>query len=306
MLAAMGGWVYVESTLRRVLRGAALTISLALLSSLGTATAASAAETVIGFDHFPGEVATVPVGTIVTNQWKSEGLELGTAKEFGQPAVAGSECGSPSVEKETASVHAASAPNYAVLPACPLAGPPSKGTYGALLDHPRGALSVDVRSLSNGFTAKVKVTTFDPSGAEVAHVEQVNVPEGSWTPIAVPNPGNVQLGYFVIYAETPNDNMVGIDNLSFEKVEETKKEKEEKEKEKGGGEEKKSGGGGSTTLPPPTAAGTVVTPNPHGGSPVTLSGAARVRAAGTSSPTNGTSTTTARSTRAPARTRSPT
>ncbi len=35
----------------------------------------------------------------------------------------------------------------------------------------------------------------------------------------------------------------------------------------------KGGGGGSTTRTPPTAVGTVVTPNPHGGSPVTLSGA---------------------------------
>jgi len=261
----------------------ALALAVASAISLGTTSAASAAETTIGFDN-------LTPGTVVTNQYEAEGLKLGHAAEVGShlPGEGGAgDCGSPTVQEGTAALaEAFSKPNYALLAKC-LPKEESSGTYGALLDHPRGALSVEVRSLSSG-TPQVRVTTYEAAGKEVAH-EENTVPQGSWTQITVPDPGNVKTGYFSIVAVTPNHTTVAIDNLSFEKAEvETKKEKEEKQqkekeakekeekeaKEKVVGEEKKSGGGGGSTPPtPPTAVGTVVTPNPHGGSPVTLSGA---------------------------------
>jgi hypothetical protein len=254
-------------------------VLLALTLALGTAAAASAAETTIGFDN-------LTPGMVVTNQYKAQGLELGLAKDFKQPSPGAGDCGPPTVQEGTAALaEAFSPPNYALLAKC-LPKEESSGTYGALLDHPHGALSVEVRSLSNG-TPQVRVTTYEGAGKEVAREEHA-VPEGSWTQITVADPGNIKTGYFSIVALTPNHSAVAIDNLSFEKVaEETKKEKEEKEaeekekeKEKVGGEEKKSGGGGSTgggsgsTPPtPPTAALALATPNPSAGQPITLSGA---------------------------------
>lgn len=240
--------------------------TLALTGAFSPAPAASAAETVVGFDHFPGGIA-VPAGTVVTNQWEAEGLKLGKAETFGQPSVAGN-CSSPKVEKETAVVPAASAPNYAVLPTC-FGAANTQGTFGALLGPPRGSLSVEVRNLTSTPNVEVHVVGYGSTGKKVAegHGEAMS---GSWQPIAVTLNGEGKISYFAISTGIVTSQEIAIDNLSFEKVEETKKEKEEK----GGGEEKKSGGGGSSTTPtPPTAVGTVVTPNPHGGSPVTLSGA---------------------------------
>lgn len=246
-------------------RRVAIALALALGVAAGTASAAGAAETIIGFDHFPGGAA-VPAGTVVTNQWEAEGLKLGTAKEFGQPSPPG-DCGSPTVVAETALVHATSPPNYALLPKCPVgAGPLTQGTYGALPNHPRGTLSVEVRSLSNGFTAKLRVTTFGPAGGEVAHAEDVNVPEGSWTPVTVPNPANAQVGYFVIDAETPNNNEVGIDDLGFESPAHEPPKEPTQEPKPPVSEPPKSPG-------PPTASLALLTPNPHAGTPLTLSGA---------------------------------
>ncbi len=289
MLATMGGWVYVESSLRRVLRGAALTISLALLSSLGTATAASAAETTIGFDHFPGGVA-VPAGTVVTNQWETEGLKLGKAEEFGQASVGGN-CGKPTVERESATP-AASPPNFAVLATC-FAAFNTEGTYGALAAPAHGSLSVEVRDLTSAPNVAVTLTGYSSTGTVVAegHGEAAS---GAWQKLSATLNGAGRISYFAIATALVTSQEVAIDNLSFEKVEvETKKEKEEKEekekqqkekeakekeakevKEKSGGGGGSTGGGSGSTPPtPPTAALALATPNPSAGQPITLSGA---------------------------------
>jgi PKD repeat protein len=263
----------------RVLATLAILAAMLLGGFIGQAAPAAAAETVIGFDHFPG-AGEVPAGTIVTKQWEPEGLKLGTAEAVGDPAHGAGNCGPPSVKRETVVIPAVSAPNYAVLPSCISAGPLVSGTYGALVNHPRGSLSVAVRSLSNGFTAKVIVTTFNSLGVEVAHAEHSNVPEGSWTPITVADSARVPISYFSITAELPNQNEVGIDNLSFEKVEEEAKKEEEKEKQQKEKEAKEKGGGGgstggsgSTPPTPPTATLALATPNSSAGQPITLSGA---------------------------------
>ncbi len=258
MLTAMSGRPIAGSRLRGAL---ALAGTLAL--TLGTASAASAAETVIGFDHFPGG-APVPAGTIVTNEWEVEGLKLGKAEAFGQPSVAGN-CGSPKVEKETV-VPAASPPNFAVLPTC-FGAANTQGTFGALLGPPRGSLSVEVRNLTSTPNVEVHVIGYSSTGTKVAegHGQATN---GSWQPIAVTLNGAGKISYFAISTGIVTSQEIAIDNLSFEKVEEEGKKEKEAPKE-----EPNKGGSGTPPTPPPTAVGTVVTPNPHGGSPVTLSGA---------------------------------
>ena len=257
----------------------------ALIVALGTASSALATETTVNFDHFPGG-ASVPVGTVVTNQWEAEGLKLGHAADFGQASPGAGDCGAPTVQGDA--VYAPpSSPNYAVLTDCHQkpGEPNSSGTYGALLDKPAGAMSVDVRDLTPGLSViEVKLTAYDGSGKPLATAEG-EAGQNTWTHLTLANPTKGKIGYFAIVTTKPSEDTVAIDNLGFEKFEETKKEKEEKEKkekEKVGGEEKKSGGeeshgpsggGGATTPTPPTAVGTIVTPSPHAGEPVTLSGA---------------------------------
>ncbi len=242
---------------------------LALTLALGTASAASAAETTVGFDHFPGGVA-VPAGTVVTNQWEAEGLKLGKAEAFGQASVAGN-CGSPMVQQETV-VPAATPPNYAVLPTC-FGAANTQGTFGALLGPPRGSLSVDVRNLTSTPNVEVHVIGYSSTGAKVAE-GQGKATNGSWQPIAVTLNGVAKISYFEIRTGIVTSQEVAIDNLSFEKIEEeTIKEKEAKEaKEKSGGGGS-TGGSGSTPPTPPTAALALATPNPSAGQPITLSGA---------------------------------
>ena len=240
----------------------------ALTLALGTASAASAAETTIGFDH-------LSEGTEVTNQFEGEGLKLGKAESLGMPAadVGKGNCGPPIV-RENSGIAGSAFParkNYALLAECPPALEAAAGTYGALLDDPQGAVSVQARLLGGPTPRKVKLTTFNTEGHEVAH-EEPEVAEDAWTTITVPDAGNAHLGYFAITAETTSGEVVAIDNLSFEKAEEeTKKEKEKEEEKKSGGGG--SSGGGSTPRTPPTATLALATPNPHAGEPITLSGA---------------------------------
>jgi hypothetical protein len=258
--------VGVRSWRRGALGAAALAGSL-----LFAPAALGSAETVIGFDHYPGSAKVPEEGTKITGQWESEGLRLGTAAEVGDPAPGEGNCGAPSVASESGGTKADSQPNYALLARC--VGSTIRGTYGALPGHPRGALTLAVRSLSNGFTAKVKVTTYDAAGEVIAETQHANVPEGEWTPITVVNPASAQLSYFSIVAEVPNLNEVGVDNITFEAP---------------------SSGTETTTTttattpspppppppPPPVASLALTTPHPHAGEPLALSGAASTAGSG--------------------------
>ena len=234
--------------------------SLLLAGLLSAAPAQATSETVIGFDE-------LSPGTVVTNQYKAKGLELGKAEAFKQSSPGAGDCGPPTVQEGTAAfAEAFSKPNYALLTKCP--GEESSGTYGAMLDHPQGALSVEVRSLSNG-TPQVTVTTYDAEGREVAHEEHA-VPEGSWTEITVPDPKNVKTSYFLIAAVTHNHSAVAIDNLTYESPPpptEEPKSTPETHKEK-------------APTPPPTAKLELTTPEPTAGKPLTLSGAGSTAGSG--------------------------
>ena len=274
----------------------ALAVPLALGALLLTAASACAAETVANFDN-------LTAGAIVTTQYEAQDLKLGRASELGQASPGNGDCGPPTVAAEAANgPPAASTPNYAILPACASAGTPFRGTYGALLGDPRGALSVDVSNLTAGTPGiEVQVIAYNSTGQEIASGNGAAT-AGTWQRISLITVGKPQISYFMIRTATASMPSIGIDNLSFEQANEPT-----------GGSSGSGGGspsagsstaGGSTPPTPPTAALSLQTTIPTPGETLTLSGAAHRRGAGGSSPTAGTSTATARSTRAPARTRS--
>lgn len=242
----------------RPLRAATLLALACLALAALHATSALAAETVIGFDQLPDKEA-VAAGTKVSNQWEAEGLELGTSTALHGPSPGAGDCGSPTVksEKEPPGVEAASKPNYAVLPLCPGAGQPIYGTYGALLSHPRGSLSVEVRNLQSGPSVEVTVIGYSTAGKEVAKGTG-EATSGSWTTIAASLNGEGQIGFFVIRTKAGPASEVAIDNLSFESAPSAGEEPQptpEATKEK------------------PTAKLSLTTPEPTAGKPLTLSGA---------------------------------
>jgi len=251
---------HARSSARGALRRAAplclVLLALLAISGLGASGVAFGAETEVGFDNLAAEA-------IVTNQYEAQGLKLGKATEFGQISPGKGDCGPPTVQSEEVSkVPAASPKNYAVLPACPGGGTPFRGTYGALLGHPRGALSVEVRNLTVGTPGvEVELVGYDSTGKEVASgkVEAVTT---TWRSIALVLGSGQQVSYFMIRTAKASSPSIGIDNLSFEQV-----------SEKSGGEE----GGGttttSTTPPPPSSSISLQTPNPGPGQALTLSGA---------------------------------
>lgn len=257
------------SVVRSLLALVAPVLALAALvfaALVHAAPALAASETVIGFDHFPGGAA-VPTGTVVEAQWEAEGLKLGTSKELGGPSPGSGDCGAPTVKSETeAHVPAASSPNYAVLPLCLAAGPPVHGTYGALLGHPRGTLSVEVRNLQSTPAVEVTVIGYSAGGTAVAKGTG-KATSGAWTTIATSLTGGEQISFFVIRTEAGSVGEVAIDNLSFESPPSS-------------GEEPKTTTTEPTKPPSPTANVALSTPEPTAGKPLTLSGAGSTAGSG--------------------------
>jgi hypothetical protein len=225
---------------------------LALLLSI--APAAFASETVIGFDHFPGG-AEAPPGTVVGSQWEAEGLRFGKAEEFGQPSVAGN-CGKPSLERET-TVAAASAPNFALLATC-VGAFNTQGAFGALSAPARGSLSVEVRDITATPGVGVRLVGYAAGGTVVAEGSG-EATSGAWQRISATLIGSGKISYFAVATEKVVSQEIAIDDLGFEAP---------------------PPGGGSPGQPPPpppphppTASVSLVTPQPHAGQPITLSGA---------------------------------
>jgi PKD repeat protein len=232
-------------------------VVLCLLVAIGLAKAsgASAAETVVDFD-------TLTAGETVTNQYEAEGLKLGFAGEFGESSPEKEKegnCGAPKVVAEGVN-KASSPPNYAVLPVCVSAGAEFAGTYGALLGHPQGTLSVVVSNLISSPNVEVQLIAYDSAGAEVASANG-EAKNGAWTRIAVTSAGEPQISYFMIRtAKEVFGPEIGIDNLSFETP----------------SEPPPAGTTTTTTTPPsppPTASVSLLTPNPAAGQELTISGA---------------------------------
>src|SRR5271166_2418670 len=245
----MAGWGLLRCLSRRALnRTGLVALALAAVAVFASPSSALASETVVSFDTLKG-------GEVVTNQYEAQGLRLGFAQDFGQaspPKEQEGNCGSPTVEEEGKGIKAASPPNYAILPTCPLAGPPYTGTFGALLGHPRGTVSVEVSNLSSLPPVEVHLIAYNSAGQQVAGAE-AEASSGSWRHIAVATAGQ-QISYFTIRAPV-NSPPIGIDNLSFEAPEEPK-------------------GGGPTPTPgptPPTASLSLVTPKPAPGQALTIS-----------------------------------
>ncbi|HEY1688428.1 MAG TPA: PKD domain-containing protein [Solirubrobacteraceae bacterium] len=168
--------------------------------------AALGSEASIGFDD-------LSAGTLVSDQYAMQGLQLGSASSFGQTPPADGDCGSPSVEVESAATPAVSAPNYALLPACPSAGPFFSGTYGAF-SHPASSVAVQVRaSLAAPAPSEVLLVGYDASGAEVAsgHGE---AGAGAWQPISIGGE-NAQISYISIRTAGVGESPIAIDDLSF-------------------------------------------------------------------------------------------
>jgi PKD repeat protein len=234
-----------------------ITMLLLLIALLGVTPARAASETSIGFDRLPDGTA-VPAGTVVTNQWEVEGLELGTAKGFGQEKVAG-DCGSPTVQAQTAVAGAASPPNFAVLATC-FAAFNTQGTFGALLGQARGSLSVKVRNVGSGTGVQVHLTGYDSAGKVVASGSGEAGNTG-WQTIAAALNGGGKISYFAIATELVTSQQVAIDDLGYEPLPWKEPSTEEPK----------------TTPPPkpppPVASLALQTPNPQAGTPLTLSGA---------------------------------
>ena len=230
-------------------------VFLSALLLLLAAAPAGAAETVIGFDHLPGG-GEVAAGTEVGSQWEAEGLKLGKAEEFGQASVTGN-CGKPTVEQQT-TVPAASAPNFALLPLCPPGALLIQGTFGALSAPARGSLSVEVRKVAgSGAPVAVTLRGYNSAGAVVAegHGEATS---GAWQRITATAAGGAQISYFAVATGLVTSQEVAIDDLGFEAP------------PAGGTPPPPPPLPGST---PPTASLALVTPDPHAGQPITLSGA---------------------------------
>lgn len=169
--------------------------------------AALAGEVTIGFDD-------LSPGALVTNQYEADGIELGSAASFGQTAPAGGDCGPPTVEAESVATPAVSAPNYAILPPCPAAGPPISGTYGAL-SHPATSVSVQARDRTAGTPAReVLLVGYDASGKEVASGHGDAGTE-AWQPIAMSSGTTAQISYISIRTATAGGSSLAIDDLSF-------------------------------------------------------------------------------------------
>ena len=235
-------------------RGAfATTVVAAAVVAAWAASPASAAETTVSFESLSG-------GTVVTNQLLAQGIQFGHEAEFGQSGKPG-DCGAPTVGEEAPY----SPPKYALLGVC-VSAFNSLGTFGALPNHPRGTLSMQVRDAESSppELPEVFLKTYDAQGNELAK-GQVASTNGGWQALSAVQGGgkNSQISYFSI--STPNTiaSKVAIRDIKFEApIEES------------------TGGGGPTPTPgptpptPPTASASLTTPNPAPGRLLTISGAA--------------------------------
>jgi PKD domain len=216
-----------------------------MLAALLLASAAQAAETVIGFDDLAPE-------TLVTNQYEAQGLELGLSKTLGGPAGENGDCGAPTVT-EGGVLAPPSPPNYATLGKCLSAGPAFAGSFGKLLKHPSGQVAVEVRNLVSTPNVPIELIAYNSEGHEFAagHGEASS---GAWSKVSV-EAGGSPVYFIAIRSEKEVAPVppIGIDNLSFQIP--TNKPPPP-----------------TIETPPPTAVGSVLTPDPHPGTPVTLSG----------------------------------
>ncbi len=211
---------------------------------------ASAAETVVNFDG-------LEAGALVKSQYEGQGLKLGSAAELGQSSPGPGDCGAPTVTTGGAAP-AQSPPNYAMLASCPGGGSTFKGTFGKLLNDPPGPLSVYVSNVVVGTpSAQVQLIAYDSTGHEIG-AETGEASTAGWTRITL-NPGAAKVGFFLLRTEKAlAAGMIAIDDLGLQVPQSTPPSPETPP---------------APPPPPPTPVITLLTPSPHSGQPVTLSGA---------------------------------
>jgi hypothetical protein len=232
---------------------------LVLAATLGAAAPALAtSNTTIGFDD-------LSAGTVVSNQYQSQGVDFGTASSLGHTSPGLGDCGSPSVTAGTAGTPAFSPPNYAQLATCSPPGGAAvyyAGTVGEFTNGLRGSVSAEVRCTARCASTDMTLNGYDSAGNVVATGTGVAT-DSAWTNItANQNSGSpvpAQISYFEITTSTgsPTAPSLAIDDVSFASVSSS-----------GGG-----GGGGGGGSSSPSASATVLTPNPTAGGLVTFSGA---------------------------------
>ena len=220
--------------------------------------------TVLAMDASPVSAAQTTVsleglsaGTEVTSQLRSQGIEFGKEEAFGQSGEPGN-CGAPTVGAEAPY----SPPKYALLGVC-VSAFNTLGTFGALVGHPPGTLTVQVRDVESAppELPEVFLKTYDSEGNQLAsaHVASSN---GAWQTLSAVQEGgkNSQISYFSISTPGTIAKSIAVRNITFEApTEETK----------GGG----GGTAGSSGNSPPTASVGLVTPKPAPGQLLSLSGA---------------------------------
>jgi hypothetical protein len=230
-------------------RGAlASAVLAALLIGAWGASPASAAETTVSFEG-------LAAGTEVKSQLKAQGIEFGRPEEFGQAALA-SKCGGPTVGAQPLY----SPPKYALLAVC-AGGVAKLGTFGALVNHPRGTLSMQVEDLESGAPPEVFLKTYDAEGHELGS-GHVPAPNGGWVPLSAIQEGgkDSQIAYLSIFTNVTSAKEVAIREISFEAPTAQPKAPPTPTP------------GPPPPPPPPTSSVSLLTPNAGPGRTLTLSG----------------------------------
>jgi PKD repeat protein len=229
---------------RRALVRAGPALLLLAVLALG-ASPASAAQTTVSFEG-------LSAGTEVTSQLHSQGVE------FGKPG----NCGAPRVGAEAPY----SPPKYALLGVC-VSALNTLGAFGALVTHPPGTLTVQIRDVESAppELPEVFLRTYDAAGNELASAH-VTSSTGAWQTLSAVQEGKgSQISTFSISTQGTTTKSIGVRNITFEAP---------PEETTGGGSAGGGGGAaGSSGNPPPVASVGLVTPKPAPGQLLSLSGA---------------------------------
>ena len=167
---------------------ALLVVLLPAVLLLASAAAATSATT-LGFDGLAG-------GTVVTNQYASDGITFGRASDYGL-TLGNSDCGPPQVTADPTG--ARSAPNDATAPRCSTSDSSLVGTFAAF-SFPRQAVSAYVGTAPGISGVKAIMIGYDSSGTFVAFTPQTTIGAGAHTPLSISS-SSANIAYLAIYIE---------------------------------------------------------------------------------------------------------
>jgi hypothetical protein len=185
-------------------------LAVVLLSAVLAGPAGATTNTTIGFDDLVG-------GTVVTNQYGSDGVTFGTAAGTGvTPGT--SDCGPPTVRSDAsfAQSYAHSPPNVASAPHCGNGEFSNVGTFAAFA-YPRKSVSAYVGTVVGATGLKAIMIGFDSSGVFVAYTPQTPIGQGANTLLSISST-SANIAYLEIYLESQVAAGIPllIDDLSFD------------------------------------------------------------------------------------------